>query len=174
MGEIYNDTFGEFKNKIIKFSISKNGLLIAIIDEKMISDYNFNSKELLYQLKGHSRRVITLDFSFSDKYLISSSWDKTVKVWNFDYGKSSVQKAQIDTQYESQRVEQIIEEERGQRLNEACGICKRSMFSSSNPPVYCHSCDHVYHYKHLFEYLKINGNCPICKVKLRPKLYVKD
>jgi len=35
-------------------------------------------------LKGHKHKVNNLSFSNDSKYLISSSWDNTVRVWNMD------------------------------------------------------------------------------------------
>ena len=54
----------------------------------------------LKTLKGHKRIVDTLDFSSNNKFLISSSSDKSVRIWdlktnetahNFDLGNHRVQ-----------------------------------------------------------------------------------
>ena len=43
--------------------------------------------KLRHTLTGHGFTVTSLAFSPHDKYLVSGSWDKTVKIWNAEDGK---------------------------------------------------------------------------------------
>ena len=35
-------------------------------------------------LQGHTRKVTSIAITSNDKYIASSSWDKTVRIWNFE------------------------------------------------------------------------------------------
>ncbi|MBY8999779.1 MAG: hypothetical protein KGD64_02590 [Candidatus Heimdallarchaeota archaeon] len=47
-----------------------------------------------------------------------------------------------------------------------CSVCLQ-IISDSNDIVRCPSCDIAFHKNHLYDWVKIRGNCPACKVNLR-------
>ena len=47
-----------------------------------------------------------------------------------------------------------------------CSICLQ-LIDTLEDIIRCPSCDIAYHKNHLYEWLKMSGNCPACKVKLR-------
>ena len=47
-----------------------------------------------------------------------------------------------------------------------CSICLQ-IIHNPDDIIRCPSCDIAYHKNHLYEWLKMSGDCPICKVKLR-------
>ena len=47
-----------------------------------------------------------------------------------------------------------------------CSICLQ-FIDSPEDIIRCPSCDIAYHKNHLYEWLKMSGNCPACKAKLR-------
>ena len=87
--------FRHGKNQIGSFKISNNGRLIAagfISDnpEKKIACsvilWNFETKEVIYELTGINKGVSILEFSQDDLYLSAAGLDNTIFVWQVDTG----------------------------------------------------------------------------------------
>ena len=53
-----------------------------------------------------------------------------------------------------------------------CSVCKGAM-SSADDLVACPFCRHEAHPSHILEWLKIKGECPVCRKRLRPPQLVK-
>jgi hypothetical protein len=56
------------------------------------------------------------------------------------------------------------------QLSETCSVCKRSI-GSGDSFLYCLNCNHPGHYKHLREFMKVTGKCPVCKERLVANMY---
>ncbi|KAK9453948.1 WD40-repeat-containing domain protein [Dipodascopsis uninucleata] len=59
-------------------------MLAAGGDSNLITIYDVNSGEQVYSLSGHSRWIMCLDWNFTGEYLLSASFDKTIKIWSIE------------------------------------------------------------------------------------------
>jgi hypothetical protein len=48
----------------------------------------------------------------------------------------------------------------------SCQICKRG-FAEEESRIHCPQCDNPFHKNHLQEYIRIKGECPVCKEGLK-------
>lgn len=78
----------KIENGITSVTLSMNDTYVAggCLDNK-IRIWNTFSKELLCTLEGHTESIYSLRFSNIDYRLVSSSLDKTAKIWLFDEKK---------------------------------------------------------------------------------------
>lgn len=58
--------------------------VLAGIDRVMIQKFGTVSGKELTSLSGHNSMVLSLVYSPDGKYVLSGSWDKTLKLWNAD------------------------------------------------------------------------------------------
>jgi WD40 repeat protein len=83
-----------FKNKIVKGKFTRTKMNNCIITEARLDNCEFVDTDLR-NLKygrypdfiGHSSWVTSVAFSPDSKYLASSSYDKTVKLWSVEWQK---------------------------------------------------------------------------------------
>jgi len=96
---VWDSKTGKEKRKILgQIGVGNRGVIYAIAlsnDEKYLAVggylgggqirlYNYQSGKLLALLRSHTSTVIDLNFSKDGHYLLSSSADKTVKIWNMN------------------------------------------------------------------------------------------
>ncbi|RMG35088.1 MAG: hypothetical protein D6732_09655 [Methanobacteriota archaeon] len=55
-------------------------------------------------------------------------------------------------------------------LSETCVVCRKAI-RNGDEYIYCVHCGKPGHSRHLFEYMKVKGECPNCKQRLRAKMY---
>lgn len=55
-------------------------------------------------------------------------------------------------------------------LSDTCVVCKRAI-RTGDAYIYCLHCGKPGHSRHLFEYMKVKGECPNCNQMLRGKMY---
>ena len=70
--------FGNNDNDILAFASSDGIITIASAMQK---------PQVIIELVGHSQPIIDFDLSLSNEYLISTSLDNTIRVWNVNSGK---------------------------------------------------------------------------------------
>jgi WD40 repeat protein len=70
--------FGNNDNDILAFASSDGIITIASAMQK---------PQVIIELVGHSQPIIDFDWSLSNEYLISTSLDNTIRVWNVNSGK---------------------------------------------------------------------------------------
>ncbi|KAK9450222.1 WD40-repeat-containing domain protein [Limtongia smithiae] len=59
-------------------------LLAVAGDSSIITVYDVKSGEQVFNLAGHSRWVMSLDWNFTGEYIVSGSFDKSLKVWSIE------------------------------------------------------------------------------------------
>jgi len=74
-------------NSIDDFPIFNNGRNIILADNNLIKIYDSRSGECVKVLKGHTDYVDSLKLFRNDKFLLSSSYDKTLRVWDLETGE---------------------------------------------------------------------------------------
>eukprot|EP00298_Acanthocystis_sp_HF-20_P017086 c21662_g1_i1.p1 GENE.c21662_g1_i1~~c21662_g1_i1.p1 ORF type:complete len:726 (+),score=228.77 c21662_g1_i1:218-2179(+) len=65
---------------------NKSGFIISASQDKSIIIWNENGS-IKHNLIGHTENVVEVSLSSDGKTLISSSWDRTAKVWDVNSGK---------------------------------------------------------------------------------------
>ena len=80
LGEIGTGTRGS----ITAIALSKDDKYLAVGGniKRVIRIYNYKTGQLLQVLKSHKKNVLDLSFSQDSHYLISSSMDRTAKIWD--------------------------------------------------------------------------------------------
>ncbi|MCX8009507.1 MAG: hypothetical protein N3A54_07520, partial [Patescibacteria group bacterium] len=85
--------FYDFKSEIVRVAFSKNGQLFAAggggdhtATDFTIRVYSLNGQKLIKTLAGHQFTVSGIKFSPDDKFILSSSWDMTLKYWDIAKG----------------------------------------------------------------------------------------
>ncbi|MHA1804947.1 MAG: WD40 repeat domain-containing protein [Promethearchaeota archaeon] len=61
--------------------ISPDGNLLASAHNKIIKIWNMNDGNILQTLTGHRNRVLSIAFSHSNQFFVSSSLDRSIKIW---------------------------------------------------------------------------------------------
>jgi len=88
--KILGNIGGGSEGKIFAIALSANNSYLAVggylnnngdYEYGNIRIYNYKTGKIVRLLKSHTSTVVDLSFSSDDKYLISSSVDKTVKIW---------------------------------------------------------------------------------------------
>ena len=80
--------FPDSSDRFRYISFSNSGASAASIEGNSIHLHSLNSDDDTLILSGHVGRVRTLDYSWDDRYLLSSSaFDQTARVWNAKTGK---------------------------------------------------------------------------------------
>ena len=87
--EFEQEVKGAFINSL---AVSKDHKYVAFASSFGHTIYvcDFKSREIIYQLKGHTGYVMRMAFSDDAKRLISGSMDGTRKVWNLEKGEEMV------------------------------------------------------------------------------------
>ena len=62
--------------------INDDKYLVCAGDNKTVNVWDFYKKNLEVKFKGHTNRVTCLDVSSDGKYVVSGSWDGSVRLWN--------------------------------------------------------------------------------------------
>ena len=70
------DNFAIFKN------YDKQLVLACPINSFCLSIINIQNSQLIFSLKGHTKQIYFVKYYKKEKYLITSSHDKSVKIWN--------------------------------------------------------------------------------------------
>ena len=72
-----------YTNDEISFaSLSPDGKYVVFAHNKSIEIYSLQTQEVIKSFNGHLDRISTVYFSPNGKYIISSSWDSTVRIWD--------------------------------------------------------------------------------------------
>lgn len=80
-----------------KFSISRDFKRIAIShDKNKISIFDLNSNKLIQMFEGHYATISSIEFLPNLRYLLSSSSDNTIRVWDIDQAQES-SRLSVDT-----------------------------------------------------------------------------
>ncbi|KAM6927807.1 LOW QUALITY PROTEIN: cilia- and flagella-associated protein 57-like [Xenentodon cancila] len=90
MNLVLNDirTFVEFPVRGCKeCAFSHGGHLFGAVDGNVIRIYSLTSFENILNLKGHSRKVLGLEWSLDDRRLVSCGMDGAVYEWNMETGQ---------------------------------------------------------------------------------------
>ena len=61
-----------------------NNTIISAHEDKRIRFYDLNSNDLIYTMVAHQDAVTDLDIDASNMYLLSSSHDCSLRLWNID------------------------------------------------------------------------------------------
>lgn len=69
----------------IKFS--SNNTFIASSSNNKLYKYNYLSKNLIKEFKGHTLDITSIEFTKDEKYLVSSSADMKIIIWDYDSGE---------------------------------------------------------------------------------------
>jgi WD40 repeat protein len=83
--KILGDIGAGNEGKVFTIALSSDERYLAVggyFKKNIIRIYNYKSGKLLKVLKYHTDAVLDLSFSNDGKFLISGSFDKTVKIWN--------------------------------------------------------------------------------------------
>ncbi len=79
--------FGDIMNvKILFQKLKLIGLLTLIVNSKVECDVAQEKPKVIFQT-GHSNWVYALDLSNDGKFLLTTTDDKSVKLWDFQRGK---------------------------------------------------------------------------------------
>ncbi|WP_016952075.1 caspase family protein [Anabaena sp. PCC 7108] len=73
-------TFTGFENRVTAIHFSPDGKLLAVSEGHNIKIYTLDSR-LIYELVGHTDNITDISFSHDGKLIVSSSLDKTIKLW---------------------------------------------------------------------------------------------
>lgn len=75
------------RNKVSSIAFSQNGNIIAIgCDNCEIINWNIANEDNISRCEGHINAITSIDFSADSKYMITGSWDSTIKVWDVNTG----------------------------------------------------------------------------------------
>ncbi len=103
----FDSTVGKDYGIVHEFDVSQDETLYALATSGIMGHVIYvndvKSKKTIQTLEGHTKRVLNLKFSLNNKLLLSSSEDKTIKLWDIASGnvltfighKSSVLNAQF-------------------------------------------------------------------------------
>lgn len=83
---VHRDIKTEAPVKSFAVSIDRMNYFIAIEGSTSIYQYNIQGKQIR-TFEGHGGQVTDLEVTLDRKYLVSSSVDKTVRIWNLATGK---------------------------------------------------------------------------------------
>lgn len=75
-------TLSSYSNGLCAIAITLDGKILASASENIITIWDLKSLTVLRVMIGHTKNVRSLAISSNGKYLVSTSWDKTVRVWN--------------------------------------------------------------------------------------------
>jgi len=75
-------------NGVTAIAFSPDSKILASAGfDRQIKLWDWQNKQIVEKLFGHSETISALAFSFQDNYLISCSWDGSVKIWDWDRQK---------------------------------------------------------------------------------------
>lgn len=74
-------------NHVFSAQFSPDGLFLATSSLQTANIWELSSGKLIHSLKGHSTWVYSIGFSPNGKYIITSSYDNTSKIWDVTSGK---------------------------------------------------------------------------------------
>jgi WD40 repeat protein len=70
-------------------SVSGERIALAAVDQPTIWVWNTTNSEPVYTLQGHTAEVVACAISADGRKALSASHDRTLRVWNLDYGRES-------------------------------------------------------------------------------------
>ncbi len=71
---------------VFRAAYSPDGSMLALAVGYEIQIYNLRESQLMANLKGHENTISSVTFSPDGRYLLSSSWDRTVRLWQLADG----------------------------------------------------------------------------------------
>lgn len=69
-------------HKFIKLSVVLLGLLATVADDKIIRLFDVVAIRMVRKFEGHTDRITDMCFSEDGKWLLSSSMDGTLRIWD--------------------------------------------------------------------------------------------
>jgi WD40 repeat protein len=72
-------------------AFSSTGELIATFAGSIVRVWRLSNADPIVELKGHSKRVSTITFLANDTEILTSSVDRTIRVWDVESGESKSQ-----------------------------------------------------------------------------------
>jgi WD40 repeat protein len=71
-----------------QFGISPGCQYVATVSQigHNVCIWDFESEKLLHEMKGHTERICSISFTSNGQYVISSSYDMTLRVWEVESG----------------------------------------------------------------------------------------
>ena len=81
------ETIWKQKDFTGKIAFSPDGRFLAVSARNDIKILDFSTGKLLHTLEGHTGDIYSVSYSPNGNYVVSGSWDKTVRIWNANSGE---------------------------------------------------------------------------------------
>ncbi len=72
--------------KMVIFSPNEKYFVCILFNGEIIK-WNFHTREILQRFAGHNQRADAISISSDNRYILSSAWDKTLKIWDLLSGR---------------------------------------------------------------------------------------
>ena len=98
-----NTQIMDFNNNLLleipnggKVCFSNNSNYIAVCNSGKVQVWNIKNKTIISQLQGHKNNITSLCFSNDDKILVTASYDRTIRIWNW-YQKTEIKQIHVNS-----------------------------------------------------------------------------